>query len=78
MEQTQQQPEYIQVGVAALRDPLTGDFLPAVKLYIQATPAARKSEEKMIHDIGSLFAAKMRQYVRETGKGKQTERKGTK
>ncbi len=28
--------EYIQVGTTALRDPVTGGFLPAVPLYIRA------------------------------------------
>ena len=28
--------EYIQIGSTALRDPVTGDFLPAVPLYIRA------------------------------------------
>lgn len=28
--------EFIQIGSTALRDPVTGDFLPAVPLYIRA------------------------------------------
>lgn len=56
------QERFIQVGVTALRDPATGDFLPAVPLYIKAEGGAVEAEEKLIHDIGSLLAARMRQY----------------
>lgn len=55
--------EYIQIGVTALRDPATGGFLPAVPLYIKATPEARQSEAAMIDDIASIFKDKMKQYI---------------
>ena len=50
--------EFIQVGVTAARDPMTGDYLPAVPLFIQATDAAAKSADDLIEDIQSLFAAR--------------------
>ena len=53
---------YIQVGVTALRDPATGEFLPAVPLYIKADDSAEAGEEKLIEDIGKLLAERMRRY----------------
>ena len=54
---------FIQVGVTAARDPLTGGFLPAVPLYIEATDAAQKSADGLIEDIQSLFAARFAAYM---------------
>ena len=54
---------FIQVGVTAARDPMTGDFLPAVPLYIEATDAAAKSADGLIEDIQSLFAARFAAYM---------------
>lgn len=59
--------KFIQVGITALRDPATGDFLPAVPLYIEETPDAKESEAAMIRDISKVFAEKMKQYM-ESGK----------
>ena len=56
------QEKYIQVGVTALRDPATGDFLPAVPLYIKAEDGAEEAEEKLIEDIGKLLAERIRRY----------------
>lgn len=56
------QEKYIQVGVTALRDPATGDFLPAVPLYIKAEDGAEEAEEKLIEDIGKLMAERIRRY----------------
>ena len=53
---------FIQVGVTAMRDPNTGEFLPAVPLYIKADDKAVASEEKLTIDLGKLFASRMRQY----------------
>lgn len=55
--------EYIEIGFTALRDPATGDYLPAVPLYIRASKCAQESESAMIKDIGKVFAEKMKQYV---------------
>ena len=54
---------FIQVGVTAARDPVTGDFLPAIPLYIEATDAAQKSADGLIEDIQSLFAARFAAYM---------------
>lgn len=56
------QEKYIQVGVTALRDPATGEFLPAVPLYIKAEDGAEEAEEKLIKDIGKLMAERIRRY----------------
>lgn len=56
------QEQYIQVGVTALRDPATGDFLPAVPLYIKAEEDAQEAEEKLIKCFGGLLAERMRRY----------------
>jgi hypothetical protein len=55
--------KFIQIGITALRDPATGDFLPAVPLYIEATADATQAETTMINDIGRVFAEKMKQYI---------------
>lgn len=60
---TESQEKYIQVGVTAMRDPATGDFLPAVPLYIKAEDGAEEAEETLIKDIGKLLAARMKQYI---------------
>ena len=54
--------KYIQVGVTALRDPATGGFLPAVPLYIKAEGNAPEAEEKLIEDLGKLFAQRIKAY----------------
>lgn len=54
---------YIQVGVTAMRDPATGEFLPAVPLYIKAEENAAETEEIVIRDIGKLLALRMKQYL---------------
>ncbi len=71
--------KFIQIGITALRDPATGDFLPAVPLYIEATENATQAESAMIKDIGRVFAERMKQYI-ETGGviGKAGARKGKK
>lgn len=55
--------EYIQIGYTALRDPKTGDYLPAVPLYIKADGDAGEAEQKVIGDIGNLLARRMKAYV---------------
>lgn len=75
MSQTPQaQPEYIQIGVTALRDPATGGFLPAVPLYIKATDSARAGEERLIQDMARLFAQRMKQYEDATGSRRKTKK----
>ena len=59
---------YIQIGVTALRDPVTRDYLPAVPLYIKATEEALTAEQKMITDLGKLFAQQMHKYMEDCNK----------
>lgn len=56
------QERFIQVGVTALRDPATGEFLPAVPLFIKAEDGAAESAEGLSQDIGKLLAERMRRY----------------
>lgn len=60
-------PKYIQVGVTAMRAP-DGSFLPAVPLYIRATPTAIAEEKKLTQDIGHLLALRMKHYQEEAAK----------
>lgn len=53
---------YIQVGFTALRDPRTGEYLPAVPLFVKAEDDAKEAEEHLQQDIGKLFADRMRKY----------------
>jgi hypothetical protein len=53
---------YIQIGETAQRDPITGDYLPSVPLYIKADSMTRAQEESLISDIGKLLADRMRRY----------------
>ena len=55
--------EAIQIGSYAPRDPATGDFLPSVPLYIEATERAQTSEAVLHREIAHILAGKMRQYA---------------
>lgn len=55
--------EFIQVGFTATRDPGTGDFLPAVPLFIEKTESAEQGQAALVQDLGRLFAHRMRQYI---------------
>ena len=57
-----EQEKYIEVGYTALRDPKTGEFLPAVPLYIKAEDWAEEAEQGLIEDLGKLFAERIRRY----------------
>ena len=54
---------YIEVGYTALRDPATGGYLPAVPLYIKAEDGAEEAEQRLINDLGNLFAHQMKAYM---------------
>lgn len=56
------QEKFIEVGCTALRDPKTGEFLPAVPIYIKAEAGAEEAEKSLIEDLGKLFAERMRRY----------------
>ena len=53
---------FIQIGVTALRDPKTGEYLPAVPMYIEADAESKAGEAALIQDIGRLLADRMRKY----------------
>lgn len=55
--------KYIQVGVTALRDPMTGDFLPSVPMYIEATDEAVVAENGLLDNIGGVLAQKFKEYM---------------
>lgn len=55
--------KYLQIGVTALRDPTTGDFLPAVPLYIKLEGTAGEAEQRLIDDIGNLLAKRIKRYM---------------
>ena len=57
--------QYIQVGVTALRDPVTHDFLPSVPLYIEADEGEteQSAASEMAQQIAPLFVDMMKQYV---------------
>ncbi len=65
--------EYIQIGITALRDPATKDFLPAVPLYIKATEETTRSMQKLEKDIGKIFAQKMKRYQERNSDGNGVE-----
>ena len=54
--------KYIQIGQIAARDP-SGNFLPAVPVFAEATPEAEAREERLFGDIGRIFARKMKSYI---------------
>lgn len=54
--------EYIQVGYTALRNPISGAYMPAVPLYIKAGSGELAEEQRLIDDLCGLFAAKMKAY----------------
>ena len=55
--------EYIQIGYTAMRDPATGGYIPATPLYIKADEGTVKAEQKIIEDIGNLFALRIKAYM---------------
>ena len=55
--------EFIQIGMTALRDPATGDFLPSVPLYIREEDRSAAAEP-LEYDLKKLFAGKMEEYMR--------------
>ena len=57
--------QFIQIGITAARDPITGEFLPAVPLYIRADDAQHVSTPQpgIFTDLNRHLADKMRQDV---------------
>lgn len=55
--------DFIQVGFTACRDPKTGDFLPAVPIYVERADLQKGPVQKPdLYDIGSILAGKMKAY----------------
>ena len=66
--------EYIQVGVTAMRDPITGDFLPSVPLYVRAEDQ-EKVEAPVFDDAAiRMLADKWKQYVQASRREKKKTR----
>ena len=53
---------FIQIGFTALRAPSTGEFLPAVPLYIEEDDSAKEAVKQVMEDIGNLLAQRMKAY----------------
>ena len=58
---------YIQIGVTALRDPVTGEIARSVPMYVRAKDVGVSTEaeaaEPMAENIAPVFAAMMKTYV---------------
>lgn len=55
--------KYIQIGVTAMRDPLTGGFLPSIPLYVRAEDVGTDAEERFVQETGIALARMMKQYM---------------
>ena len=53
---------FIQIGFTALRAPGTGEFLPAVPLYIEEDDSAKEAVKQVMEDIGNLLAQRIKAY----------------
>ena len=54
--------KYVQVGVTALRDPVTGEFLPAVPLFIREEDAKNPAFPHTDGGLMKELSAKMKEY----------------
>lgn len=65
---------FIEVGVTAMRDPITGDFLESVPLYIRAED--QKKVEATVFDDAAIrmLADKWKQYVQASRREKKKTR----
>ena len=60
---------YIQVGVTAMRDPVTKEFLPAVPIYVKAkdapkvAPAMRDGELMGLNDLARYLGDEFKKYM---------------
>jgi hypothetical protein len=62
--------QYTQIGQTALRDPVTGEYLPAVPFYVRmedlggaGASGLPSAEEKALREVGAIFAQKMKRYI---------------
>lgn len=58
--------EFVQVGITALRDPKTREFLPSVPLYVRSEDADSPAMVGFADDIVKIFAQKFKEYVEGT------------
>ena len=65
--------EFIQIGVTSMRDPVTGDFLPAVPIYIRAEDQGTVAET-LDGDLKALLAGKMERYRQEKARAEKTKK----
>ena len=65
--------KYVQIGVMASRDPVTGAFLPSVPIYVEATEEQAKAEEAVMLDVAKIFAQRMKRYIDAGGQIRKTE-----
>lgn len=54
---------FIQIGITARRDPLTGGFLPAIPLYVKAEDIGTDAEERFAHEAGRALARMIKEYL---------------
>ena len=54
---------FVQVGVTALRDPVTGEFLPAVPLFIREEDAKNPAFPHTDGGLMKELSAKMKEYA---------------
>ena len=62
---------FAQIGVTALRNPATGEFLPSEPLYkkvcaedVDKRTGLARCELDICHDIGGILAEKFGEYIR--------------
>ena len=55
--------KYVQMGVTALRDPVTGEFLPAVPLFIREEDAKRPEMPRSDGGLMAELSKKMKEYA---------------
>ena len=69
--------EFIEVGVTAMRDPTTGNFLPAVPLYIRAEDQGKVTAPVFDSEFMRKMAGKFAEYKKEERKAKKKAPKAT-
>lgn len=69
--------EFIQIGQTAIRDPITGEFLPAVPLYIRAEDqeACRARDDPDANAFGEHMLKLYQEYLEEERKFREARRK---
>ena len=52
---------FIQIGFTGQRDPMTGEFGPAIPLYIKSDKVAEEQMESLYEDFGKLIAHRIKE-----------------